>query len=106
MQNPFNNILVLSGFFESFRSLKDRTYKLMFETSELSPEKLANLGLSLQKAGYLAFKADPFKTEELTVLDSLKADFDDTGKSPGKRLQAVFYRLWEQDKEGYTDFNL
>ena len=105
-QNPFNNILVLSGFFESFRSLKDRTYKLMFETSELSPEKLANLGLSLQKAGYLAFKADPFKTEELTVLDSLKADYDDTGKSPGKRLQAVFYRLWEQDKEGYTDFNL
>lgn len=105
-QNPFNNILVLAGFFDSFRSLKDRTYKLMFETSELSPEKLMNLGLSLQKAGYLAFKSDPFLSEEMLVLDGLKADYDDTGKSPSTRLKAVLYRLWEKEPEGYEDFNL
>ncbi len=106
MQNPFNNILVIAGFFESFRSLKDRTYKLLFETSELSPEKLANLGISLQKAGYLAFKADPFKTEELQTINGLDSDFEGNEKSPSKRLKAVFYRLWESNKEGYDDFQL
>lgn len=62
--------------------------------------------MSLQKAGYLAFKGDPFKTDELQTLDSLEADFDDFGKTPGQRLRAVLYRLWEQKNEGYQDFNL
>ncbi len=106
MQNPFNNIFVVSGFFESFRSLKDRSYKLIFETSELSPEKLANLGQSMQKEGYLAFKADPFKTEELQTINSLESDFEISEKSPSKRLKAVFYRLWEKEPEGYKDFQL
>jgi hypothetical protein len=104
--SPFNNILVVAGFLESFRSLKDKTYKILFETSELSPEKLANLGTSLQKAGYLAFKADPFKTEELNTIDSLESDFEDTEKSPSKRLKAVFYCIWRKEPEGYSDFNL
>jgi hypothetical protein len=25
------------------------------------------------------------------------------GKTPGQRLRAVMYRLWEQDAEGYKD---
>jgi hypothetical protein len=100
------DILIIAGFFESFRSLKDRSYKLLFETSELSPEKLSRLGMSLQKAGYLAFKADPFKTDELQTIDSLEADYDDGQKKPSQRLRAVFYRLWEQEPEGYKDFNL
>ena len=106
IQNPFNNILVIAGFFESFRSLKDHSYKLLFETSELSPEKLSHLGTSLQKAGYLAFKSDPFKTEELNTIDNLEADFDEAGKTPGQRLRAVLYRTWQQQNEGYQDFNL
>lgn len=65
-----------------------------------------NLGLSLQKAGFLAFKSDPFLSEEMLVLDGLKADYDDTGKSPSTRLKAVLYRLWEKEPEGYEDFNL
>ncbi len=106
MNNPFNNILVIAGFFESFRSLKDHSYKLLFETSELSPEKLSHLGTSLQKAGYLAFKSDPFKTEELQTIDGIEADFEDVGKSPSTRLRSVLFLLWKKTPEGYEDFNL
>lgn len=91
---------------EGYRSLKDRTLKLSFETGELSPEKMADIHYSLNKVGYLAFAPDALSTQELDEIDKLKVEYDDTGKTPGQRLRAVLYRLWEQQSEGYKDFNL
>lgn len=90
---------------EGYRSLKDRTLKLSFETQELSPERMADIHYSLNKIGYLAFAPDPFTTKEINDLDSLKVEYDDTGKPPSQRLRAVLYRLWEQSPEGYKAFN-
>jgi hypothetical protein len=90
---------------EGYRSLKDRTLKLSFETGELTPEKMADIHYSLNKVGWLAFAPDPFTTQEMSEIDSLKVEFDDTGKTPGQRLRAVFYRCWEQKPEGYKIFN-
>ena len=95
----------LPAILDSYRSLKDRTLKLTFETGEMSPEQMANIHFSLNKVGYLAFSPDPFATHELDEIDKLKVEYDDTGKTPSKRLQAVYYRIWEQDKEGYEVFN-
>src|SRR3990172_2026056 len=90
---------------EGYRSLKDMTLKLSFETSELSPEQMANIHYSLNKIGYLAFAPDPFTTKEISDLDNLKVEYDDNGKPPSQRLRAVLYRLWEQSPEGYKVFN-
>ena len=90
---------------EGYRSLKDRTLKLSFETNELSPEQMANIHYSLNKIGYLAFAPDPFTTKEITDLDNLKVEYDDSDKTPSQRLRAVLYRLWEQTPEGYKTFN-
>ena len=90
---------------EGYRSLKDRTIKLMFETGELSPEQMANIHYSLNKVGYLAFSPDPFATHELEEIDKLKVEFDDTGKPPSQRLRAVLFKLWEQTPESYSTFN-
>jgi hypothetical protein len=84
-----------------FRSLKDRTLKLTFETNEPTPEQLVAIANSSQKAGYLAFKEDPFKEKERELIQDLKSDFDDKGKSKAQRLRAVLYRCWEQNPEGY-----
>lgn len=89
----------------SFRSLADRSLRLTFETSELSPEQMANVHYSLNKVGFLAFAPDPFATAELDEIDKLKVEFTDTGKPPSQRLRAVLYRLWEQKPEGYKTFN-
>ena len=90
---------------DGYRSLKDKTLKLTFETGELTPEQMANIHYALNKVGYLAFAPDPFATKELEDIDSLKVEYDDTGKSPQQRLRAVLYRNWEQSKQGYEVFN-
>ena len=90
---------------DSYRSMVDRGLKITFVTGELSPEQVANIQYSFQKAGYMAFSPDPFATHELEEIDKLKIEFTDTGKPPSQRLRAVLYRLWEQKPEGYKVFN-
>ena len=41
----------LPSILDGYRSLKDRTLKLTFETSELTPEQMANIHYGLNKAG-------------------------------------------------------
>ena len=97
---------ILPAILESFRSLKDRTLKVTFETNELTPEQLAGLNEGLGKAGYLAFKDNPFKEQEKELLDGLEAEYDDAKKSPSQRLRNVLFRLWEKNPEGYEDHRL
>jgi hypothetical protein len=89
---------------EGYRSLKDGTLKLSFETGELSPEQMANVHYSLNKVGFLAFAPDPFATHEMEEIDKLKVEFEDGGKPPSQRLRGVLYKLWEQTPEGYATF--
>ena len=95
----------ISAQLEGYRSLKDRTLKVTFETSELSPEEMANIHYSLNKVGFLAFAPDPFATKELEDIDNLKVEYADTGKPPSQRLRGVLFRNWEQKNEGYEVFN-
>ncbi len=97
-------MLILPAFLESYRSLKDRTLKLTYETSELTPEQISNLHISVNKAGFLAFHTDMFATKQLQALTEMEVDYDDPGKTPSKRLRGVLYRNWEQDPEGYKTF--
>jgi len=98
-------MLLIPAILESVRSLKDRTWKIGFETNELSPEQSACINENLRQVGYLAFKRDEFKTEEIKILTDLKADFEIEKKTPGQRLRAVLYKSWEQKKEGFEEFS-
>ena len=95
----------LPAILDSYRSTKDLGLKVTFATGELSPEQVANIQYSFNKAGYLAFSPDPFATHELEEIDKLKVEFTDTGKPPSQRLRAVLFRLFEQSPEGYKVFN-
>jgi hypothetical protein len=89
---------------ESYRSLKDMSLKLSFETNEISPELMSNIHYSLNKFGFLAFAPDALATAELEEIDNLKVEYTDTGKPPSQRLRAVLYLLWKQKPEGYDTF--
>jgi len=97
-------MILIPAILTTFRSLKDKTMKLEFETNELSPEQLAGLAQNLQAFGYLAFKQDNFRTEQLAVIDELKADYEDKSKTPSKRLRDVLFVAWKQHSEGYNEF--
>ena len=97
-------MILIPAYLNGFRSLKDRTIKLEFETNELTPEQITGLANCLQSFGFLAFKKDDFKTEQLMVIDELKADYDDKTKTPSKRLRNVLFVAYEQNKEGFDGF--
>lgn len=99
-------MIIFPATLESWRSLKDKSYKVNFESFEMTPEQVVGLNGALGQAGYLAFKTDAFKQSEKQMIDSLEADYDDTGKTPGQRLRNVLYVLWNQEPEGYQDFQL
>lgn len=98
--------LFLSGQVENISSRKDRTWKISFGTQELTPELSGMLSGFVNEFCYMALKVEPFKKDEKDIVESLQSELDFSGKSPGQRLRNVLYRLWEQDKEGYEDFNL
>jgi hypothetical protein len=89
----------------TYGKMKDKGFKITFETGELSPEQVANIHYGSTKVGWLAFSPDPFASAELDELESTKVEFDDTGKPPSQRMRAVLYRLYEINKEGYKTFN-
>lgn len=95
---------IIPGIIEGFRTLKDKTIKVIIETNELDPAKQQALFGSIQKFGYIAFKSDEFRSEEIEVLDGLKTDYEDTSKTPGQRLRGVLYILYKQDNSGYNTF--
>ena len=52
---------------EGYRSLKDGSIKVTFETNELNPQQLLEIAENLNKFGFLAFKQQPFTLEEKKV---------------------------------------
>lgn len=99
-------MIIIGAQMESYRSLKDKTLKITFETNEPTPEQFVGIASGIQQFGYLAFKTEMFKNKEKEMLENLESDFEDKGKTPSQRLRAVMWRCFEQDKEGYVDFQL
>ncbi len=99
-------MLIIGVILEGFQSLKDKTLKLTFSTQEPTPEQIMGIANNTQKFGYLAFKEDAFRSNEKKMLEDIESDYEDNTKTPSKRLRNVLYVNWEQDKQGYDDFNL
>ena len=99
-------MLILPGIIENITTRKDKTWKLTIGTNELSPEQASEVVILNQEFCYLAIKKDEFKPRDLEIINSIQSEFEFKDKPPSQRLRAVFYRLWEQDKQGYKDFEL
>lgn len=97
-------MIIIPAQLESYRSLKDRTLKITFETNELNPQDLLGIAENLNSFGYLAFKKEPFKEEERLTIEQLEADYEDKAKTPSKRLRGVLYRNYEQNNDGFDSF--
>jgi len=88
----------------TYGKMKDKGFKITFETGELSPEQVANIHYGSTKVGWLAFAPDPFATAEMDEIEKTKVEFGDGSKPPSQRLRAVLYRLFEYNAEGYKVF--
>ena len=98
-------MIIIPAQLEAVTTRKDKTLKLTFGTNELSPAQASELFTIANQFGYLAFKDEDFKREELDAAESLKSELEDTLKKPSQRLRGVLFRLFEQDNDGFKTFS-
>lgn len=97
-------MIIIPAQLESYRSLKDKTLKITFETNELNPQDLLGVAENLTQFGYLAFKQEPFKKEEKEMIEQLETGYEDRGKTPSQRMRGVLYCLYQKNNEGFDTF--
>lgn len=97
-------MILISAILQKISTLKDRTVKVEFETNELTPDQFAEISRHIQMFGFLAFKKDKFKSEQIKLLDEAKVGYEDKTKTPSKRLRDVLFIAWKQSDNGYKDF--
>jgi hypothetical protein len=95
--------VVVRADLKKLSSFANRTFDLIFNTSELSAESLGALGACLHIAGTLAFKIGDFTDEELLDLPEVKPEFANS-KSPSERLRNVLFVLHKQQGGMPEDF--
>ena len=94
-------MIIIPAQLENFRSLKDKSLKITFETNELNPQELLGISENLNQFGYLAFKQEPFKAEERQMIEDLETSYDDKKKTASQRLRSVLFLMWQKDNEGF-----
>lgn len=97
-------MILIGGQIEGINSRKDKTIKLTIGTQELSPNQFGQIFELHQSFCYLGIKKEPFTKDESDALESLKADYANA-KTPSQRLRGILYLNFQNDAEGYNDFN-
>lgn len=96
-------MILIPVIIEGISTRKDNTICIKLACNELNPHKVGELMGLHNKYSYCALKPENFTKNELSVVEGLKVD-ESIGKSPGQRLRGVIYRNWEQNDEGYKEF--
>ena len=92
MNKTFQTIAAI----QKIQTLVDGGNKVTMITPELNSEEMAILFSFSNKEGWFLFKDNKFEDKELPDLPDFKPEFK-TDKTPGQRLRAVIYVLWEQN---------
>jgi hypothetical protein len=79
-----------------FTPKKDRSYKLTFDTRELSGEEVSLLANNYQQEGWLLYKPN----EEIELKEVPTEDASVRTKTPSQQLRNAIYVLWEQSGAG------
>lgn len=75
--------------------------KIRVDTQEnLSPDAMKRLMELYNKVGWFTFNVHQIEADDIIDLPPLKKRED---KTPSQRLRYVFYRMWQQNDEGFKD---
>lgn len=81
--------------------LKDGGLSLGFATNELTDEEKVIASRFHQKFGYVLFKENQYREEEIPAIDA-----SDESKSPSQRLRASLFIFWKSKSTPKPDFEL
>ena len=99
-----DRLILISGQVEAFGSRRDRTWRIVICTQELSGETIQKLGDVTHQYIHALIKPDPITEVEGMALDSIPTDLAHI-KSHSSRLKAVLFLNWKQDSGGFTTFD-
>ncbi len=92
-------MIKLPAYFTRFGSKSDGSASLSFATQEIGAEEFAELQRNLNGFGWLVFKENEVKAEDIP-----KTDAEEEGKTRSEILRAVIWRIWEKKgKQGDSD---
>ena len=72
-------------------------------TSELSPSRAGELFTLMNKIAAMYLKEKNINQSEIDQVDKLDPEFQ--GKTQSQRMRSVLYLNYEQNKEGFKEFN-
>lgn len=96
-------IVQLQASVVDMKTLKDKSWKLTFNTQELSGKEVALLADTFQGEGWLVWKVNDEVEQEDIPKGMAESGIEP--KTPSKRLRSVLFLLWQQSGEPYDDFN-
>jgi hypothetical protein len=90
---------------ESISTRKDKTVKITLGSQELSQGKAGEVFSLTNKmiVVYISPK-DAIDQKEIDQVDKIDPDFS-AGKTQSQRLRNVFFKLFEQSRDGHKDFD-
>jgi len=88
---------------EKIQTLADGGNKLSITTAELSPDEMTKLFELRNKEGWLLFKENYIKKEDIVGLSEVKLDKDEI--SPSKRLRNRMFVWYKETHQDTSNFN-
>lgn len=95
--------LLLPVVVENITTRKDKTVKITLGTQELSPSRAGELFNLMNKVAACYIKEKHVDQSEVDAVDKLDPEFK--GKTQSQRMRNVLYLNYEQNKEGFKEFN-
>jgi len=95
--------LLAAAILTGYRPLNDKSFNLSLnipEPSQLQREVIHSLH---QQAVFLLIKEGEIEQNEISEFDTLEPELFKK-KSQSKRIHDVYFILWKQDNEGFTEF--
>lgn len=88
---------------ENISTRKDKTVKITLGTQEISPSNAGELFSLLNALAVCYISPKSVSQQEVDQVDKLDPDMG--GKTQSQRLRNVLYKLYEQNPEGFKEFN-
>lgn len=95
--------LLLQVTVENITSRKDKSIKLVLGTQEATPDQAGKLFELLNQLAFILIDPKGINQEQIDAVEAVDVDLG--GKTQSQRIRGVLYKLFEQDHEGYSNFD-
>jgi hypothetical protein len=95
--------VLFAAIVDKITTLKDKSCKIILDTSELTPARAGELFTLLNSLASVYISPAAIDSKEMAQVDAIEPEMP--GKSPSQRMRNVLFILYRQDQKGYKEFD-